>query len=147
MSHQPSTIDAIKATASSTYETITNKFTAQDPPPNPDKDPSNYAQDAHGNTFRKGDLKDQLNAAATGTKPEGQKSGDSLVEKGVTMLQEATFEQGPERNNNSSKNDRKSSTDAPPRRPDNDVQVEEFLRDQYKSKNSKDMSKVGSGKD
>lgn len=30
-----------------------------------------------------------------------------------------------------------------PRRPDHDVQVEEFLKDQYKSKSGKDMPELG----
>jgi len=146
MSHQPSTIDTIKDSAASAYETVTKKFTAQEPS-DPSQDPSNYAKDAHGNPFRKGDFKDQLNAAATGTKPKGEEGGDGLVEKGVSALQEAAFEQGPEHSNSSSGNG-SASDNGTPVRPDNDVQVEEFLRAQYKSsKTAKDMPKLGSDKD
>lgn len=35
----------------------------------------------------------------------------------------------------------------PPARPVNDTQIEEFLKEQYKSKSGKDMPKIGEDKD
>jgi len=135
MSHQPSTTDNIKSTANSAYETVTNTVAPAAPGEyDPDKDKANFKKDAHGNTVKKGDLKDKLNESALGGSPGRE---ESFVEKvcsyipGVSKLQQAVFEQG----------DAEVATklEGPPTRPDHDVQVEEFLRNQYLSKSGDGM--------
>ena len=71
MSSQPSTIDNVKDSATSTYSSLADGATTsssqnQNPNYDPNADSSNFSKDAHGNTFKKGDYKDQLNQAATG---------------------------------------------------------------------------------
>lgn len=84
MSHQPSTVDNIKDTANSAYETVTNTVApAAKGDYDPDKDKTNFKKGAHGNTVKKGDLKDKLNEAALGGPPERE---ESYVEKGMLSL-------------------------------------------------------------
>jgi hypothetical protein len=59
---------------------------------------------------------------------------------GISMLQQSVFGQGPEEQ---PRKERCSNDNAPPIRPDHDVQVEEFLRTQYKSKSGPRMPNVG----
>jgi len=59
-----------------------------------------------------------------------------MVEAGVSKLQQTTFEQGPA----------DKTKGGPPNRPDHDVQVEQFLRNQYHSRSEDGMPEVG-GKD
>ncbi|TVY36329.1 hypothetical protein LOCC1_G007916 [Lachnellula occidentalis] len=135
MSHQPSTTSQLKNTASSTYHTVASKITPDDKKPgyDPNKDTRNFTKDAHGNTVKKGDYKDKLNEAAMGR----DTNEVGLVEKvcsyipGVSTLQQAAFEQGPPKEEN--------KDSGPPNRPDHDVQVEEFLRKQYRSKSGDGM--------
>ncbi|KAG9235109.1 hypothetical protein BJ875DRAFT_459992 [Amylocarpus encephaloides] len=129
MSSQPSTIDDLKNTAAAAADKVSNSLSASDPNYDENKDKNNFSRDTEGNVFKKGDYKHQLNEAAHGgpKKPE-----ESYVEKvmsripGVRSIQQHTLNQG------------SASTDAakrgPPDRPNNDVQVEEFLRKQYHSK-------------
>jgi hypothetical protein len=65
MFHQSSTVDNIKSTANSAYETVTDTIapTTQGGY-DPDKDETNFGKDIHRNTIKKGDLKDKLNEAA-----------------------------------------------------------------------------------
>lgn len=85
MSSQPSTIDSIKNTASSAYDTIANGVaaTSQDSEHHPDQDENHVGKDVHGNKFRKGDFKDKLNQAAGGGPPEKE---ESFTEKGRHMI-------------------------------------------------------------
>ena len=83
MSNQPSTIDNIKNTASSAYESLASTV----PPASenqekydPDKDKSNFAKDSRGNIFKKGDYKDKLNEAAQRSPPQAK---EGYVEKGT----------------------------------------------------------------
>jgi len=129
MSHQPSTVDSIKDTANSAYETVANTVApAADGEYDPDKDKANFKKDAHGNTVKKGDLKDKLSEAALGGPPERE---ESYVEKvcsyipGVSNLQKQAFDQG--------EAEEAAKPQGPPDRPDHDVQVEQFLRKQYHS--------------
>jgi len=84
MSHQPSAIDHLKSTTNSAYETVTNPVAPTvEGDDGPDKDKSNVKKDAHGNTVKKSDLKDQLNEAATGGPPGKE---ETLVEKGALAV-------------------------------------------------------------
>jgi hypothetical protein len=75
MSHQPSAIDNIKSTTSSAYETVTSTINQTEQGEyDPDKEKSNFKRDVHGNTVKKGDLKDKLNNAALGGPPEKEES-------------------------------------------------------------------------
>ncbi|RAL59919.1 hypothetical protein DID88_000545 [Monilinia fructigena] len=132
MSSQPSTINSLKSTASSAYETVANSVsaTSRNGEYDPDQDKNFVGKDSHGNKFRKGDYKDKLNQAAFGGPPEKE---ESLTEKalswipGISTLQKSTLEQGPE--------DRTVKDNGlPPTRPEHDVPIEQFLRKQYHSR-------------
>ncbi|KAJ8065988.1 hypothetical protein OCU04_005085 [Sclerotinia nivalis] len=141
MASSPSTIDSLKNTASSTYETIANSLstTSKNGEYDPDQDKNNVGKDAHGNKFRKGDFKDQLNRAAYGGPPEKE---ESFTEKalswipGISTLQKSTLEQRPE--------DKTVKDDgAPPIRPQDDVPIEQFLRKQYHSRSGDGIPNPG----
>lgn len=85
MSHQPSTTDNIKNTANSAYESVINTVTPSNDKSNynPDQDKANFKKDAHGNTVKKGDFKDQLNDAAFGGPKEPE---PTYIEKGTPIL-------------------------------------------------------------
>ena len=84
MSHQPSAIDNIKSTTSSAYETVTSTINPTEQGEyDPDKDKSDFKRDAHGNTVKKGDLKDKVNDAALGGPLEKE---ESFVEKGTLAV-------------------------------------------------------------
>jgi hypothetical protein len=97
MSHQPSTTDNIKNTANSAYESIANTVTPSNEKEDyePDQDKTNFKEDVHGNTVKKGDFKDQLNDAAFGGSKEPERS---YVEKGAVrapcMLQSVDKHRG-----------------------------------------------------
>ncbi|EDN95995.1 predicted protein [Sclerotinia sclerotiorum 1980 UF-70] len=76
MSSSLSTVDSLKNTASSAYETVANSLsaTSKNGEYDPAQDKNNVGKDAHGNKFRKGDFKDQLNQAAYGGPPEKEES-------------------------------------------------------------------------
>ena len=86
MSSQPSTLESLKDTAFSAYETVANGVTAtsQKGEGDPEQGKNNIGKDAHGNKFRKGDFKDQLNQAACGGPPEKE---ESFTEKGRHITQ------------------------------------------------------------
>ncbi|KAA8574940.1 hypothetical protein EYC84_004175 [Monilinia fructicola] len=135
MSSQPSTIDSLKSTASSAYETVANSVsaTSQNGEYDPDQDKNFVGKDSHGNKFRKGDYKDKLNQAALGGPPEKE---ESLTEKGISTLQKSTLEQGPE--------DRTVKDNGlPPTRPEHDVPIEQFLRKQYHSRSGDGIPNPG----
>ncbi|KAB8304309.1 hypothetical protein EYC80_003719 [Monilinia laxa] len=141
MSSQPSTIDNLKSTASSAYETVANSVsaTSQNGKYDPDQDKNLVGKDSHGNKFRKGDYKDKLNQAAFGGPPEKE---ESLTEKalswipGISTLQKSTLEQGPE--------DRiVKDNGLPPTRPEHDVPIEQFLRKQYHSRSGDGIPNPG----
>jgi hypothetical protein len=82
MSSQPSTGEKIKQSANSAIDSVSSTASATDPSYNPDKDKNNFAKDDHGNTFKKGDYKDQLNQAAHGKlNGEPEKPQESYLEK------------------------------------------------------------------
>ncbi|PVH78195.1 hypothetical protein DL98DRAFT_534057 [Cadophora sp. DSE1049] len=136
MSHQTSTVDSIKDTANSAYDSVT---TSVNPPQqnddyDPKRDKTNFKKDTHGNTVEKGGLKDKLDEAAAGGPPSKE---SSYVEKvaayipGINKLQQSSSpSQGGEE-------EKKPS--GPPDRPDHDVQVEQFLRGQYHSRSGDGM--------
>ncbi|TGO65460.1 hypothetical protein BCON_0002g00420 [Botryotinia convoluta] len=142
MSSQPSTIDQLKNTASSAYETVANSVSAisKDGVYDPDQDKNMAGKDAHGNKFRKGDFKDKLNQAACGGQLE--KEEESLTEKafswipGIIALQKSTLEQGPE-------DTTVKGNEAPPVRPQHDVPIEQFLRKQYHSRSGDGIPNPG----
>jgi len=80
MSHQPSTTEQLKNTASSTYDTVASRIAPEEKNPgyDPDKDTQNFKKDEHGNTVKKGGYKDKLNEAAMG----GETNEEGLVDKG-----------------------------------------------------------------
>ncbi|KAE8452470.1 hypothetical protein EG329_000372 [Mollisiaceae sp. DMI_Dod_QoI] len=131
MSNQPSTVDNIKSTVNLAYESVTNTITSRTDEQgdyDSNNDRANFKKDAHGNTVKKGDLKDKLNEAAFGGPKEPEQT---YVEKGVSKLQQLAYEQG------ESEKDVKPS--GPPNRPEHDIQVEQFLRKQYHSKSGEGM--------
>lgn len=84
MSHQSSATESLKNKAESVVESVQNTVAPPqaDPNYNENKDINNFAKDAHGNTFKKGDYKDQLNQAAHGgPKPDRE---EEYVEKGIS---------------------------------------------------------------
>ncbi|KAM3080049.1 hypothetical protein ACMFMF_003462 [Clarireedia jacksonii] len=123
MSSQQSTLESVRDTASSAIETITNAVSTTPAGNQAPKEEDEVGKDSHGNKFKKGDFKDKLNEAAHGGPPQKE---PSLMEKGISALQQHAYDQGPEEN--SAKDD-----NAPPTRPDHDVPIEQFLRHQYKS--------------
>lgn len=82
MSHQPSTAETVKSTANSAYDTVAKTIVPESEDYDPNQDKANFKKDAHGNTVKKGDLKDKLNEAALGG--SGEKEG--YVEKGMCVL-------------------------------------------------------------
>jgi hypothetical protein len=52
----------------------------------------------------------------------------------------------PEPNSEDERKDEDINSQTMPKRPEHDLQVEEFLKEQYKSKSGKDMPIVGEGK-
>jgi hypothetical protein len=83
MSSQPSTAEKIKGTANSAIDSVSSTLSSSDPNYKPDQDKNNFAKDDLGNTFKKGDYKDQLNKAAHGKlHDEPEKSQESYLEKG-----------------------------------------------------------------
>ncbi|ESZ97285.1 hypothetical protein SBOR_2313 [Sclerotinia borealis F-4128] len=141
MSSQPSTIDSLKNTVSSVYETVANSVsaTSQNDGYDPNQDKNQIGKDAHGNKFRKGDFKDKLNQAARSGRPEKE---ESSTEKALSWtpdmgtLQKSTMEQGPE--DTSVKGD-----GARPTRPEHDVPIEQFLRKQYHSRSGDGIPNPG----
>ncbi|APA09403.1 hypothetical protein sscle_05g041730 [Sclerotinia sclerotiorum 1980 UF-70] len=141
MSSSLSTVDSLKNTASSAYETVANSLsaTSKNGEYDPAQDKNNVGKDAHGNKFRKGDFKDQLNQAAYGGPPEKE---ESFTEKalswmpGISTLQKSTLEQEPE--------DKTVKDDAvPPIRPQHDGHIEQFLRKQYHSRSGDGIPNPG----
>ncbi|KAF4625261.1 hypothetical protein G7Y89_g12908 [Cudoniella acicularis] len=90
MSHQPSTAESLKNSASNAYSAVVNTVVPSSSSQNtgedydPNKNAANFAKDTHGNTFKKGDYKDQLNQAAHGGTKQPEK-GESYVEKGMVF--------------------------------------------------------------
>lgn len=89
MSSQPTDTQKAKDTAANAISSVSQTITgsSDDPRDQPDydedKDPRNFDTDAHGNKFKKGDFKDQLNRAATSSDsdgPDGNGQG-GIVEK------------------------------------------------------------------
>ena len=64
-------------------ESVSSTASASDPNYNPDKDKNNFAKDDHGNTFKKGDYKDQLNQAAHGGPNNGPEKQEGYLDKGI----------------------------------------------------------------
>ena len=52
----------------------------------------------------------------------------------------------PEQNSDKQRKDEDLSSETTPKRPEHDLQVEEFLKEQYKSKAGANMSNAGQGK-
>jgi len=131
MSHQPSTLDNVKDTALSAYNTVTSSIDpSQQQERSGPKPGHKIVKDDQGTPCKKGDFKDQLNKAARG-EPHTEQKEESYIQKGISALQQTMFGQGPEPKQENGVVD----DGTPPTRPDHDVQVEEFLRKQYKSKN------------
>jgi hypothetical protein len=168
MSSQPSTGEKIKQSANSAIESVSSTASATDPNYDPNKDKNNFAKDDHGNTFKKGDYKDQLNQAAHGNlNGEPEKKEESYLEKGGSsnhmhslkgrrgswrksklMIKVASYIPGisslQQKAFDQGPEEDTTTTNKPPpgpsvNRPDHDVQVEEFLRKQYQSKSDHGM--------
>ena len=88
MSHQPSQLDTLKDNASSAYNTVSDKVSdtitpdSKKEPYDENKDKANFKKDDHGNTVKKGDLKDQLNEAARGGSNQPKEREETIIEKG-----------------------------------------------------------------
>jgi hypothetical protein len=52
----------------------------------------------------------------------------------------------PEQNSDEQRKDEDLSSETTPKRPEHDLQVEEFLKEQYKSKGGANMPNAGQGK-
>jgi hypothetical protein len=87
MSSQNTTAESIKETTDSAIDSMsktissTSQNGAYD---DPGQDKNDVAKDIHGNVFKKGDFKDQLNQAATGglRGEDGSNEDGGVVEKG-----------------------------------------------------------------
>jgi hypothetical protein len=84
MSHQPSSINSLKSTASSAYDTVSSTVSQTDPDYDEKKDKTNFTKDVHGNKAKKGGFKDKLNEAVMGRSIEGE---ESIVEKSTWYIQ------------------------------------------------------------
>jgi hypothetical protein len=85
MSHQPSTVDNIKAGANEAYESITGTL---DPSQQQERPGSkkHIRTDDQGQPCEKGDFKDQLNQAAQGSgRSEDDVKEPSYIEKGTCI--------------------------------------------------------------
>jgi hypothetical protein len=90
MSSQPTDTQKAKDAAANTIQSVSNTITgnSNDPRSQPnydeDKDPRNFDTDAHGNKFKKGDFKDQLNKAATSSDDNTAEAGKGgILETGM----------------------------------------------------------------
>ncbi|TAQ87865.1 hypothetical protein B7494_g3829 [Chlorociboria aeruginascens] len=143
MSSQPNTTEKIKEFASNATNTLADTISPPHKRPSYDasKDETNFEKDDHGNVYRKGDYKHQLSEAAKGG-PIPQEA--SYMEKvssyipSVNSLQQSMFQKEPQVNAKDTKDDGRA-----PVRPDHDVQVEQFLRDQYHSRSGEGMPNPG----
>ncbi|CAG8954425.1 hypothetical protein HYFRA_00006052 [Hymenoscyphus fraxineus] len=146
MSHQPTTLDQLKTTASNTATSLTNTLNKEtNPDYNPNNDPENFSKDGMGNKFKKGDMKDALNEAALVHRKSGEEEeGKGVVGKVLEYIpgfKSTTQQKGEEERERVEKE--KEGRETPPRRPEHDVQVEQFLRGQYHSKNGEGMPDGG----
>lgn len=127
MSHQPSITDQFKETAQSTYDAIRKSATST----TADGAKSDLAKDGQGQTCKKGDFQDQLSKASRRTSSPEKK--ETYIDKvasyvpGLSKPQETKSDQETVKSNPAK--GKKSNI----RRPDHDVQIEEFTRTQYKS--------------
>jgi len=132
MSHQPSTTEQLKEKAQTAYDTIA-RTVAPSSTEASGKDKSGaeakrreFTKDSQGQTCQRGDYQDQLSQAAE-SKSDLEKDEDSLFGKVAAMIPGASKSQA-------SVNEESPNKDSGGiERPDNDVQVEEFLRKQYRS--------------
>jgi len=171
MSYQPSTTDTIKDSISTAYATVSETVLPSSSTPASDsndresrsrqqrngEEERGLKEDYQGQECRKGDYKDQLNEAARGDSPwnkyddrrgKGTEEGEGggFVEKVYSYIPGTASSQASQQSPASAElgsTRRKVRDDGtPPTRPENDVQVEEFLRRQYKSKGGQGMENV-----
>lgn len=126
MSSQTSNIDQIKDTAQFTYESITKTATS----PSADSAEDNLTKVGQDHTCRKGDFQDQLSKAAERT--ASPQKEETYMEKVASLIPGLSKSQETKEQENMKSNaaDGKKND---VRRPDHDVQIEEFMRTQYKS--------------
>lgn len=168
MSHQPSTVDNIKSGAQNAYHAVAG---VADEDTGRRRKQESAIVDDQGQVCEKGSFKHQLNEAAQGsgrTEADVEKEEEGYLEKGesfavgvgidcwkklmteaaasipgIATLQKSVFGVEPEPETKKDPNECDNSN-APPQRPVHDVQVEEFLRTQYKSKTGEGMPELGS---
>jgi len=135
MSHQSSTTDQLKDKAQAAYDTIARTVAPSSTSTSGhDESPAeakrrDFTKDSQGQECQRGDYQDQLSKAAA-PKSEVQKNEDSLLGKVASMIPGTSKSQEPISNANEKPAD---SDSGGIKRPDHDVQVEEFLRKQYRS--------------
>ncbi|CAG8982151.1 hypothetical protein HYALB_00003243 [Hymenoscyphus albidus] len=144
MSHQPSTLDQIKTTAANTATSLQNTLNKEtNPSYNPNHDPENFAKDSMGNRFMKGDMKDALNEAALGKPRSGGEGGEGVVGKVLSYIPGLASTTQQKEEEERVEKEKEKGRETPPRRPEHDVQVEQFLRGQYHSKSGEGMPDGG----
>lgn len=146
MSDQPSKVDDIRSTASSAAHNIAETIGPSNSGDNSSKK-KKVITDVQGTSCEKGSFRDQLNKVAREGIREEQK-GESLIEKAMSYIPgvSTSTPSGPEHDPKLESKDEDIHSEVVPKRPDHDLQVEEFLKEQYRSKNGPDMPKVGEDK-
>ncbi|KFZ09978.1 hypothetical protein V502_08393 [Pseudogymnoascus sp. VKM F-4520 (FW-2644)] len=148
MSRQPSTVESLRYTASEAAHTV-----AETLDPSGEKTASKWRQeeslDGSGRPpSQDGTYKEQLDeAAASGRK--GSEEEESIVEKATSYIPGASTVQSAIQSKQgvTASEGKVEDVGKPPTRPANDVQVEEFLKEQYRSRSTDDDTlKAGEGK-
>ncbi|KFY45144.1 hypothetical protein V495_03104 [Pseudogymnoascus sp. VKM F-4514 (FW-929)] len=146
MSHQPSTVESLRSTASEATHTV-----AETLDPSEEKKSSKWRQEETldgSRTLPSQDVsyKEQLDEAATSGRKNSEEE-ESIVEKAASYIPGASIVQSAiQGEQGGAEREATVDTGKPPTRPANDVQVEEFLKEQYKSRSTEDGTlKSGEG--
>ncbi|PSS25284.1 hypothetical protein M430DRAFT_56067 [Amorphotheca resinae ATCC 22711] len=130
MSHQPSTRDQLHDRAARIYD---RAIAPQDQ--DADQDSENFTRDPLGNVVRKGALKDRLGEA---TVPE-RGGEEGILEKVCSYIPGLDKSQQQNNSERCETEKREWKEEERIKRPENDVQVEAFLREQYNSRSAEGM--------
>ncbi|OBT92214.1 hypothetical protein VE01_09967 [Pseudogymnoascus verrucosus] len=145
MSRQPSTAESLRSAASEATHTV-----AETLDPSEDKNPSKWRQEESLDGSRRlpsqgVSYKEQLDEAAT-SEQKGSEEEESIVERAASCILGASTVQSVIQGKQEASTSEAKVEDVgkPPTRPENDVQVEEFLKEQYRSRSKdEDTSKPG----
>ncbi|KFY41471.1 hypothetical protein V494_02983 [Pseudogymnoascus sp. VKM F-4513 (FW-928)] len=139
MSRQPSTVESLRYTASEATHAV-----AETLDPSGDKSTSKWRQEESIESSRKissqeGGYKEQLDGAAESGR-KGSEEDESIVGKAVSYIPGASTVQSAIQGEQDTTVSEAGAEDIkkPPTRPANDVQVEEFLEEQYRSRSTND---------